>query len=130
MKRPVVLIVGAAAGAFLLAGVGASAHSGLSLARFTGVHSTSFGDEATGARTEPADTPETAAPEPTETPEAPATAEPADTETETETDTDTDVDVETNDDNGAAAAAAATTKHESDHETGDLQDSNSKESGD
>ena len=126
MKRPVVLIVGAAAGAFLLAGVGASAHSGLSLARFTGVHSTSFGDEATGARTEPADTPETAAPEPTETPEAPATAEPADTETET----DTDVDVETDDQNSAAAAAAATTKHESDHETGDHQDSNSKESGD
>ena len=124
MKRPVVLIVGAAAGAFLLAGVGASAHSGLSLARFTGVHSTSFGDEATGARTEPAETPETAAPEPTETPEAPATAEPADTETET------DADVETDDDNGAAAAAAATTKHESDHETGDHQDSNSKESSD
>ena len=134
MKRPVVLIVGAAAGAFLLAGVGASAHAGLSLTRLIGVHSSSFGDEATGARTEPAETPETAAPEPTEKPEAPPTAEPADTETETEVDNDVetndDNDVETNDDNGAAAAAAATTNHESDHETGDHQDSNSKESGD
>lgn len=117
MKRPVVLIVGAAAAAFLLAGVGASAHSGLSLSRFIGVQSGTFGDEATGARTEPADTPE-----PTETPEAPPTAEPADTETEV------DNDVETNDENGAAAGA--TTKHESETETGDHHDSTSKESGD
>jgi len=118
MKRPVVLIVGAAAAAFLLAGIGASAHSGLSISKFIGVHSSTSGDEATGARTEPADTPE-----PTETPEAPPTAEPADTETEV------DNDVETDDDNGAAAAAA-TTKHEADHETGDHQDSSTKESGD
>ena len=96
MKRPVVLIVGAAAGAFLLAGVGASAHSGLSLARFIGVQSSTFGDEATGARTEPADTPEAI-----EKPEAPPTAEPVEpTEVDTDTDneTDEDNDVETNDD--------------------------------
>lgn len=118
MKRPVVLIVGAAAAALVLAGIGASAHSGLSTSKVVGVHSSTFGDEATGARTEPADTPE-----PTEKPEAPPTAEPADTETEV------DNDVETNDDNGAAAAATST-KHESDHETGDHRDSSSKESGD
>jgi len=112
MKRPVVLIVGAAAGAFLLAGVGASAHSGLSLARFIGVQSSTFGDEATGARTEPADTPEAI-----EKPEAPPTAEPVDN------------DVETDDDNGAAAAAATTKQESGDHETGDHQ-GDSKESGD
>ena len=70
MKRPVVLIVGAAAGALLVAAVGASAHTGFSLAKVVGQHVTTFGDEATGTRTEPTDTPE-----PTETPEAPPTAE-------------------------------------------------------
>lgn len=110
---------------FLLAGVGASAHSGLSLSRFIGVQSSTFGNEATGARTEPADTPE-----PTETAEAPQTAEPAETETEVDTDVDNDVDtdVETDDDNGAATAP--TTKHESEQETGDHHDSTSKESDD
>jgi hypothetical protein len=130
MKRPVVLIVGAAAAVFLLAGVGASAHSGLSLSKFVGVQSSTFGDEATGARTEPTETPETL-PEPAETPEAPPTAEPADTETEVDNDVETEVDndVETDDDNGAAAPAA-TTNHEADHETGDHNDSSTKESGD
>ena len=72
MKRPVVLIVGAAAGALLVAAVGASAHTGLSLTSLVGVHSAVQGDEATGARTE---TPEPSeSPEASETPEA--TAEP------------------------------------------------------
>ena len=127
MKRPVVLIVGAAAGAFLLAGVGASAHSGLSLARFIGVQSSTFGDEATGARTEPADTPEAI-----EKPEAPPTAEPvepAEVDTDTDNETDEDNDAETDDDNGAAAAAATTKQESGDHETGDHQ-GDSKESGD
>lgn len=74
MKRPVVLILGAAAGALLVAAVGASAHSGLSLTRMVGVHSSTFGDEASGARTE---TPEPSeSPEASETPEAAPTAEP------------------------------------------------------
>src|SRR5579864_1000344 len=74
MKRPVVLIVGAAAGALLVAAVGASAHTGFSLTRLVGVHSAVLSDEATGARTEspePSDSPEA-----TETPEASPTAEP------------------------------------------------------
>jgi hypothetical protein len=87
MKRPVVLIVGAAAGALLVAAVGASAHTGFSLTRLAGVHSAILSEEATGARTE---TPEPSdSPEPTEAPKAGPTAEPtkapepADTETET-----------------------------------------------
>src|SRR5207244_7812352 len=101
MKRPVVLIVGAAAGALMVAAVGASAHTGFSLARVVGQHATTFGDEATGARTEPSDTPE-----PTEAPEAPPTAQPAETPEPADTDTDTDTDTETNDDNETGAAAA------------------------
>ena len=87
MKRPVLLIVGAAAGALLVAAVGASAHTGFSLTRLAGVHSAVRSDEATGARTESPEPSES--PEPTETPKAPPTAEPteaaepADTETET-----------------------------------------------
>ena len=98
MKRPVVLIVGAAAGALLVAAVGASAHTGFSLSRLVNLHSATFGDEATGARVEPTDSPE-----PTETPEAQATTEPAEApeaaDTDTDTDTDTDNETETNDDN-------------------------------
>ena len=76
MKRPVVLIVGAAAGALLVAAVGASAHTGLSLTSLVGVHSAVQGDEATGARTE---TPEPSeSPEASETPEATEAAEAAD----------------------------------------------------
>src|SRR5689334_7371393 len=74
MKRPVVLIVGAATGALLVAAVGASAHTGFSLTRLAGVHSATLGDEATGARTE--------SPEPSESPEAAAVAATASTETE------------------------------------------------
>ena len=87
MKRPVLLIVGAAAGALLVAAVGASAHTGFSLTRLAGVHSAVLSDEATGARTESPEPSES--PEPTETPKVPPTAEPteaaepADTETET-----------------------------------------------
>jgi outer membrane biosynthesis protein TonB len=71
MKRPVVLIVGAAVGALLVAAAGASAHSGISLATVVNSHTTVFGDDATSARVEPAESPE-----PTESPEAPPTAEP------------------------------------------------------
>lgn len=88
MKRPVVLIVGAATGALLVAAVGASAHSVFSPARLTGVQSSVSGDEASGARTEspePTDTPE-AAPkaEPAEAPEPTEAPEPADTENQNE----------------------------------------------
>jgi hypothetical protein len=81
MKRPVSLVVGLAAGAVLIAAVGASAHTGFSLIRTVGVQQSQFGDEASGARTEspvPAESPE-ASPEPTEKPEAPPTAEPSET---------------------------------------------------
>src|SRR2546421_10807230 len=109
MKRPVVLIVGAAAGALLVAAVGASAHTGFSLSRLVNLHSATFGDEATGARVEPTDSPE-----PTETPEAQATTEPAeapeaadtDTDTDNETETDTDNETETNDDNEVGGEGA------------------------
>ena len=68
MKRPAVLIVALVAGALLVAGAGASAHT-LSLVRELGTQTTkSFNDEASGARTE--------SPEPTESPEATPTAEP------------------------------------------------------
>ena len=129
MKRPVLLIAGAAAGAFLLAAVGASAHSGLSPSKPIGVHSSTLGDEAMGASTAALE----ALPEATQTPEAPATTEPAeaaDNDNNEDNDNDEDNDVEADDDNGAAAAAAATTKQESgDHETGDHQ-GDSKESSD
>lgn len=76
MKRPVVLIVGAAAGALLVAAVGASAHTALFLSSPVGQHATVLSDDATGARTE--------SPEPTETPEAPPTAEPTENPEPTE----------------------------------------------
>lgn len=104
MKRPVMLIVGAVAGALLVAAVGASAHTGLFAAKFAGVQSAVSGDEATGTRTEPVETPEAAA-EPTETPE------PADTDTDTD-------ETETNDDSGHTAGATTTTKETGDHESG------------
>ena len=49
MKGPVILIVGAASGALLLAAAGASAHMG-PLSRLVGTQSVTFGDEATGAK--------------------------------------------------------------------------------
>ena len=95
MKRPVVLIVGAAAGALLVAGIGASAHTGFSVAKIAGLTSAVSGDEATASRIETA--------EPADTPEATQPAEPAETDTDTDTEVDEDTDTETNDDNGAAA---------------------------
>ena len=79
MKRPYLLIAAAAAAGLLVAGIGASAHS-LTLSRFTHVQGVTFGNEASGARTEtpePSDSPE-AAPtsEPTEAPEPAPKAEP------------------------------------------------------
>ena len=67
MKRPYLLIAAAAAAGLLVAGIGASAHS-LTLSRFTHVQGVTFGDEASGARTE--------SPEPSESPEAPPASEP------------------------------------------------------
>lgn len=107
MKRPVVLIVGAAAGALLVAAVGASAHTGLSLTRMIGVHSAVSSDEASGTRLEtpePSDTPEA-----TEAPEATPTAEPTEAPKPAETENDTDTDTETNDehaDHESATGAA------------------------
>jgi|SRR5215472_4200967 len=75
MKRPLILIVGAAAGALLAAAVGASAHSGLSLTSMVGVHHAALSDESTGARTESPEPSES--PEASETPEASPTAEPS-----------------------------------------------------
>src|SRR2546427_10188140 len=77
MKRPVVLIVSVAAGAFLVAGAGASAHTIQLLTRSAGTQSSLSSDEASGARTESPEPSES--PEATETPEAAATPEPAET---------------------------------------------------
>ena len=85
MKRPAVLIVGAVAGALLVAGIGASAHTVSFLTRSSQQGAT-IGDESSGARTEPSESPEpseTPTTEPTETPEA------ADTENDTDSDTET-----------------------------------------
>ena len=115
MKRPVMLIVGAAAGALLIAGIGASAHSGLSLPKLVGVQSVLFGDEASGARTEPTETPDL--PEPTDTPEAPPTAQPAQTQDNDADDNEAaDNEAETDDD---AGVPAATNQQSGDHETSD-----------
>ena len=105
MKRPVVPIVGAAVAGLLVAAVGASAHTGFSLARLAGVHSAVLTDEASGARTE--------SPEPTETPEAPPTAEPAETPEPVQAAEPPDTDNETSDDNEASAPKATSSgEHE------------------
>jgi len=81
MKRPLTLIVGTAAGAILIAGIGVSAHTGgLTLFRSVGLQQSRLGDEASGARLgspEPSESPE-ASPkaEPTEQPEPSPKAEP------------------------------------------------------
>ena len=110
MKRPGVLIVGAVAGALFIAGVGASAHTVMFVNKALGLHSSTTSDEASGARTEPAE-----APEPTETPEAPPTAEP------TEQPEPADNDNETNDDNDHNAAPPTSGDHESGDHEGDHQ---------
>jgi hypothetical protein len=104
MKRPVGLIVGAVAGATLIAAVGASAHTGVfSASKTPGTHQAQLGSEASGARVDPEPI---QSPEPTETPEpaqvpAPAVSEPAEgAETEQEGENDTE----------DAAEAAATSK--------------------
>ena len=113
MKRPVVLIVGAAAGALLVAAVGASAHTGFSLTRLAGVHSTVLSDEATGARTE---TPEPSdSPEPAETPEATPTAEP----TEAPEPADNETEAGDNDDQGEDNQPAAQPTGSGEHDDGD-----------
>lgn len=74
MKRPAVLIVGAVAGALLVAGVGASAHTGLFVSKVAGLTTGTAGEEASPPRVEPSETPE-----PTETPKAQPVAEPTET---------------------------------------------------
>jgi len=113
MKRPVVLIVGAASGALLVAAVGASAHTGFSLTRLAGVHSAVLTDEASP---EPSDSPE-----PSETPEASPTAEPseapepADNETEA---ADNDNETGDNDAQGENNAPAAQPTGSDEHDGG------------
>jgi len=111
MKRPAVLIVGAVGGALLVAGIGASAHTALLVNRSAGLHSSVSGDEASGARVEPNETPEMT-PEPADTPEAQQTPEP------TETPEAADNDTETNDDDQAGAAVQAGDQETGDHESG------------
>lgn len=120
MKRPVGLIIGAAAAAMLIAAIGASAHSGFSLLKLAGVQTAVSGDEASGARTEPTDTPEA-----TNTPEAPPTAEPTDKPEAADTETDTDT--ETNDDTKATTAPSTSGEHD---DGGDNKQSGGGESGD
>ena len=116
MKRPVVLIVGAAAGALLVAAVGASAHTGFSLTRLAGVHSAVSSDEATGARTEapePSDSPE-----PTETPEATPTAEPAEAPEPADTETETGDNDDQGENKPPAAQPTSSDEHDGDHSGG------------
>ena len=113
MKRPAVLIVGAVAGALIVAAVGASAHTGLFNTHMTGLNSAAAGDEATGARTEtpePSETPET---EPTEAPEA------ADTDTDENDDSQGD-----NDNQGESTTGSG------EHESGGTGSPAGREPGD
>src|SRR5260370_8022356 len=110
MKRPYVLIVGAAAGALLVAAVGASAHTGFTLTKAFGIHSGVLGDEATGARTE--------TPEPTEPPEASPTAEPTETPEPADTDTDVDNETETHEDTRDNEANTTTKATRGEHDRG------------
>jgi hypothetical protein len=109
MKRPAVLIVGAVAGALVVAGVGASAHTVFFVNKASGLNSPVAHDEASGARVEPAETPE-----PTDTPEAPPAAEP------TEQPEPADNDTETNDEQQTETG---------DHETGDHKSGSGSGSG-
>ena len=114
MKRPYLLIVGAVAAALVIAGVGASANTGLSLSKFVGVHSSTFGDESTGARTE--------TPEPTESPEA--------TETPETEAADNDEQGEDNDDQGEndnEQSTTTTTSGSGEHESGQQTGSSRKD---
>ena len=77
MRRPILIILGAAAGALLIAGIGASAHGA-----FNPVHQVVLTNAGTETP-EPADTEAAATAEPTEAPNAPTAAEPADTDNET-----------------------------------------------
>ena len=98
----------------LIAAIGASAHSGFSLARLAGVQSSVSGDEASGTRTEPTEKPEvTKTPEPTDTPEAPPTAEPTE-----KPDTETDSDTETKDNHGQVVAATKSQDSHGDSQSG------------
>jgi hypothetical protein len=108
MKRPAVLIVGAVAGALVVAGVGASAHTVFFVNKASGLNSAVANDEASGARVEPTETPE-----PAETPEAPPTAEP----TEQPEPADNDNETEDNDDQDEAPATSGGDQ-EGDHQGG------------
>jgi len=108
MKRPAVLIVGAVAGALIVAGVGASAHTVFFVNKTSGLNSAVANDEASGARAEPTETPE-----PAETPEAPPTAEP----TEQPEPADNDNEAQDNDDQDAAPSTSGG-DHEGDHQGG------------
>ena len=108
MKRPVVFIVGAAAGALLVAGVGASAHNAISLATNIGQHTMVQGDEATGARNQ--------SPEPTESPDAQPTAEPTEKPEPTEApevDNDNEQDEDNDQDNNDNEHHSGSGDHES-----------------
>ena len=98
MKRPLVLIVGAAA-ALLVAAVGASGHTGFSL-KFAGASQAQSGDVASGARLQ--------SPEPSEAPEASPTAEPTETPKAEPAETPEPAEApEVNDEDGSQTPAAA-----------------------
>ncbi|HVC76148.1 MAG TPA: hypothetical protein VND96_06470 [Candidatus Micrarchaeaceae archaeon] len=112
MKRPLTLIVGTAAGAILIAGIGVSAHGGgFTLFRTVGLQQSQLGDEASGARLgspEPSESPE-ASPraEPTEQPEPSPTAEPTEKPEAPDADTET-----------RPSPTAGSGDHEGDNRTG------------
>jgi hypothetical protein len=120
------LIVGGAAGALLIAAAGVSAHTtGLPLFGLVGQHHSQSSEEASGARTEPKETPE-----PTEKPKALSTAKPSDgPETETETDSDTQTGPTTGTDN-ESSKTGPTTKTEDSGSKKQGSDNNTHGSGD
>ena len=108
MKKPFGLIVGAAAGALLIAAVGASAHTGLF--HLAGVSQGISGDEASGARESPEPS---EAPEPAEAPEPSPTAEPSEAPEQDEQGDNDEQGEDTNDnETGPKAAPTGSGEHD------------------
>ncbi|MGA7912344.1 MAG: hypothetical protein WCC30_12460 [Candidatus Dormiibacterota bacterium] len=112
MKRPLTLIVGTAAGAILIAGMGVSAHTGgFTLFRPVSMQQSRLGDEASGARL--------GSPEPSESPEAAPTAEPLEkTEPSPKAEATEKPEVPDSDQKTRPSPAAGTGDHEGANRTG------------
>jgi hypothetical protein len=120
MKRPLILIIGAAAGALLVAAVGASAHSGFSLTSLVGVHNAVLTDDATNARGESPEPSES--PEASESPESSPTAEPSEA-------SDNDNEQGDNDDQGEDSTTKASPTSSGEHDDGEEHSTSSPGTG-